>query len=256
LPHCLTGEFSLRSARAAASGWIEDAAIDPHEMPYAIALPFQGGEQNLIHQADLGIELASEHLNHVSSYVTVRNNVIYGDNSAGISIGGYGKKRGGTDHCTIVNNTLYGNDTKKTGSGEFQIQYYATNNLFENNIAYATTQGLLVNDFTASSPAPATIDYNLYYSTIGADKAKFMWQGTLYKSYADYLAASGNDAQSPPFSDPQFVNLGDPPDLDIQTSSPAIDAGTVLGSNIVGAVDFAGARRVKSGTIDIGAYEP
>jgi len=29
--------------------------------------------------------------------------------------------RGGTDHCTIVNNTLYGNDTHNTGSGRVEV---------------------------------------------------------------------------------------------------------------------------------------
>ena len=46
-------------------------------------------EQNLIHNVDLGIEMASEHLHHVTSQIIARNNVIYMDNSNGISIGGY-----------------------------------------------------------------------------------------------------------------------------------------------------------------------
>ena len=87
-------------------------------------------EQNLIHNVDLGIELASEHQGKTSSFVVARNNVIYDGNSAGISIGGYAKNRGGTDHCNVVGNTLYNNDGQKTGSGEFQIQFNATNNIF------------------------------------------------------------------------------------------------------------------------------
>jgi len=212
-------------------------------------------EQNLVTAVDLGIELASEHEGHVSSYVTARNNVVYGGNSAGISIGGYGAKRGGTDHCTIVNNTLYNNDTKKTGSGEFQIQFNATNNMFENNILYAGPQSLLVNDFTTSTPAPATLDYNLYYALIGANKAKFVWQKKAYVGYANYLEASGQDADSPPFSDPQFESLGTPPDLDIANTSPAIGAGALLGAGVTGSVDFAGNKRVEGGKINIGAYE-
>jgi hypothetical protein len=74
--------------------------------------------------------------------------------SISTAIGGYDAKRGGTGHCIIANNTLYGNDTKKTGSGEFQIQFNAMHNRFVNNIAYATPQGLLVNDFTASTQDP------------------------------------------------------------------------------------------------------
>jgi len=43
-----------------------------------------------------------------------------------------------------VNNSLYDNDTKKTGSGEFQIQYRATGILFENNIVYTGAEGLFI----------------------------------------------------------------------------------------------------------------
>ena len=53
------------------------------------------------------------------------------------------KNKGGTDHCNVVGNTLYNNDGQKTGSGEFQIQFNATNNIFENNILYAGAQRLL-----------------------------------------------------------------------------------------------------------------
>jgi hypothetical protein len=209
-------------------------------------------EQNLIHNVDLGIELASEHQGHTSSYVIARNNVIHSGNSAGISIGGYAAGRGGTDHCTVVGNSLYENDTKNTGSGEFQIQFNATNNVFENNVLYAGAQGLLVNDFTTSTPNPAVLDYNLYFSSAGDANSVWNWQRQRYRGYAAYLAGTGNDGHSPPFADPQF--LGPPARLDTANTSPAREAGINLGGKVVGARDFAGNRRVV-GTIDIGAYE-
>jgi len=212
-------------------------------------------EQNLVRNVDLGIELASEHKGHVTSYVTVRNNLIYSGNSAGLSIGGYGAARGGTDHCTVVNNTLYDNDIKKTGSGEFQIQYHATNNVFENNILYAGPQNLFLHDFTTSTPDPAAIDFNLYYALAGAAKGVWDWQHVRYAGYAKYLSATGLDADSPAFSDPLFISAGAPPGLDIAPSSPAAGTGTPLGTAITGSVDFAGNRRVRSGKINIGAYE-
>ena len=212
-------------------------------------------EQNLVHNDDLGIELASEHKGHVTSAVIARNNVVYSGNSAGISIGGYGNNRGGTDRCIVVNNTLYHNDTRHTGSGEFQIQFHATRNRFLNNILYAGAQGLLVNDFTTSTPAPAALDYNLYFAKAGADNAVFVWQRKRYVGYDDFRAGTGEDRHSPPFSDPQFVNLGNPPDLDISGSSPAIDAGVALDASVVGTHDFPGSARVRNGAIDIGAYE-
>jgi hypothetical protein len=212
-------------------------------------------EQNLIHNVDLGIEMASEHKNHDTNYVTARNNVIYSDNSNGISIGGYASNVGGTDHVTIVNNTLYGNDAKKTGSGEFQIQFHATSNIFENNIAYATTQALFLNNFTRTPPNPVTIDYNLYYSTVGATNGQWVWQGKTYTGYSTYLSKTGLDSHSPPFSNPEFISLGTPPDLDIEPTSPAVNAGTNLGSKVVGTVDFLGHPRTQNGEINIGAYE-
>ena len=78
--------------------------------------------------------MASEPSGHSANSVIVRNNLVYLSNSVGISIGGYASNGSGTNQCTIVNNTLFHNDTKNTRNGEFQIQYYATNNVFKNNI--------------------------------------------------------------------------------------------------------------------------
>ena len=153
-------------------------------------------EQNLVHDVDLGIELASEHKGHVTSYVIARNNVVYHDTSNGISIGGYGKRRGGSDHVTVVNNTLYDNDTKKTGSGECQIQWNATNNVFENNIAYASAQALMVHNYTPNAVAPAMLDDNLYFSPPGRARSVWQWNKTRYKGFTDYRAGSGQDAHS------------------------------------------------------------
>jgi hypothetical protein len=205
-------------------------------------------DQNRIHDVDLGIELASEHKGKTSSYIVARNNIVHDGNSAGISIGGYGAARGGTDHCTIVGNTTYNNDTKQTGSGEFQIQFNATNNIVANNIFYAGSQGLLVNDFTTSTPVPAALDYNLYFS---AGPSDFTWQKHRYTGYSAYQAASGNDSHSP-YADPQFT---DTTNLNVAGTSPAVNAGTNLGAAIVGPRDFIGAKRVLGGAIDIGAWE-
>jgi len=46
-------------------------------------------ERNRVHHVDLGIELASEHAGRTTSHVTVRSNLVYSGNSAGLSIGGY-----------------------------------------------------------------------------------------------------------------------------------------------------------------------
>jgi len=213
-------------------------------------------ERNLIHDADIPIEMASEHSGHVAGYDIARNNVIYHALYVGISIGGYASNVGGTDHCTIVNNTLWDDGTHSGGVGELQIQYHATNNTIYNNIMYASTTGYLVYDFTSSTPSPAALDYNLYYSTVGAASSLWDWQGKSITGYTNYLSASGMDAHSP-FADPQFLNISStPPNLDVSSSSPAVNAGTNLGSSVVGLLDYAGNPRVNgSGQINIGAYQ-
>src|SRR3569833_328131 len=68
-------------------------------------------ERNVMHDVDFGFELASEHKERATSYITARNNLIYHGHTAGVSIGGYAPDRCHTEHCTVVNNTLYDNDT-------------------------------------------------------------------------------------------------------------------------------------------------
>jgi hypothetical protein len=101
----------------------------------------------------------------------VRNNVVYDSTACGISIGGYAASVGGSANVVIVNNTLYNNSTKSQ-SGEFQIQYHqgsGQGNYFENNIVYAGAYNVWLYSFVAASttyPAPpATLNWNVWYST-------------------------------------------------------------------------------------------
>jgi hypothetical protein len=209
-------------------------------------------ERNIVHNTDLNVELASEHRGKVTSYITLRNNLIYNGNSNGISIGGYGSAQGGTDHCTIVNNTLYNNDIKQTGTGEFQVQYYATNNVFKNNIVYAGSQNLFSNSYTSSVSNPVDADYNLYYSTDQAN-SQWTWNRTNYTGFSAYKSGTGKDAHSI-FASPLFISTTMPV-FDISSSSPAVNAGINLGTGTVGTSDMAGNPRVANNMINIGAYQ-
>ena len=122
-------------------------------------------ERNVIHDVDFGIELASEHKDRATSYITARNNLIYRSHTAGVSIGGYAPERGHTEHCTVINNTLYETIPRIRVSGEFQMQWNMADNVFANNIVYAGPRCLisLNKSQVDKSHPPAIIDYNLYY---------------------------------------------------------------------------------------------
>jgi len=224
-------------------------------------------ERNTVYACDLNMEAASEHKGHNSSYVTIRNNVFYDANTVGISIGGYAAGVGGSDHIVVVNNTLYNNNTKN-GGAEFQIQHNAppsAGNIFENNIVYAGTQNVWIYSYVSGSTA--TANWNIYYSTKGYVQGTSIDWGAKsnYKTYAAYQSGSGEDTNSPN-ANPLYVNTGStPPNLDVQSGSPAINAGSTAltcsvgycnSSSIYGSVDYAGNPRINgSGQINIGAYE-
>jgi hypothetical protein len=228
-------------------------------------------ERNTVYACDLNMEAASEHKSHDSSYVTIRNNVFYDANTVGISIGGYSNAVGGSDHVVIVNNTLYNDNTKNQG-GEFQIQYHTgsqSGNIFENNIVYAGTQNVWIYSYvkaTTTYPAPpATLNWNLYYSTAGyVSGTSIDWADKYtYKTFTAYQSGSGEDADSI-VGNPLFDDTGS--NFDVESSSPAINAGSTSltcsvgycgsGTSIYGSVDYAGNPRINSsGQINIGAYE-
>src|SRR5437588_551568 len=124
-------------------------------------------EHNLIHHVDIGIEMASEHQGHVTSFVIVRN--------------------------------------------------------------------------------------NLYYSSLNSTMADFIWNGTNDTGFSTYQSTTRKDSHSQ-YLDPQFLSLTTP-NLQIQPTSPAVNAGINLGPTVVGTLDFAGNPRVQGSNIDIGAYE-
>jgi hypothetical protein len=210
-------------------------------------------EQNIMHDVDFGIELASEHKDRATSYITARNNLIYHCHTAGISIGGYAPERGHTDHSTVVNNTLYDNDTSGTGSGEFQMQWNMADNVFANNIVYAGPRCLVtLNKSRADKNQPSvTIDHNLYYCVSGPKASNWAAAFATVTGFDEYVESTGNDRHSR-FLDPHFVDATK--DFHLRSDSPAIAAGTTDGVE-VGGLDLEGSPRIKSASIDIGCYQ-
>ena len=210
-------------------------------------------EQNVMHDVDFGIELASEHKDRATSYITARNNLIYHCHTAGVSIGGYAPERGHTEHSSVVNNTLYDNDTSGTGSGEFQMQWNMADNMFVNNIVYAGPRCLITvtKSRVEKGRRPVMMDHNLYYCASGPRASKWGTSSAPITGFDNYVQSTGNDRHSR-FLDPHFVDATK--DFHLRPDSPAIVAGTTDGVP-VGELDLEGSPRVKSGKIDIGCYQ-
>ncbi len=206
-------------------------------------------DRNIVHHCNIGIELASEHQGKATSYITVRNNFVYLNDVVGISMGGYDTLRGSTENCTIVNNTLFRNDRLQWGNGELGLQYDTRNNKIKNNIFYANSQNyLLTNPFTQNTGN--VVDYNIYYAPGGAAGSEWQWKKKWCASFSAYRSATGNDAHSR-FVNPLLVSTT-LPDLHLQTTSAAIDAGQNLTAS--GPKDIDGQTRIQN-IVDIGADE-
>ena len=209
-------------------------------------------EKNVVHDCNIGIELASEHDGKSTSEVTVRSNFVYRSHSIGIAIGGYDTNRGSTEDCAIVHNTLFGNDTDGSGGGEMLLQYDIRNNVIENNILVAGAQNqFLANEFSLSTGN--TVDHNLYFSAGGAAASNWAWTTTPYTGFAAWQAGSGNDANST-FVDPLLANPAGG-DLHLGPGSPAVGAAVVLPPLVAGSEDIDGTPRVSGAAADIGADE-
>ncbi len=215
-------------------------------------------ERNIVHHANLGMEITSEHGNGDASFVTVRNNLLYRNGVTGIGVGGYDELRGSTHDCIFVNNTFFQNDTLGWENGEMLFQYNVHDNIIRNNIFYTTAQSFFFGDmFTTTSNN--TVNNNLFFAPGGADSSRWQWNTMTYTGFAAYKAATGNDGDSL-FADPLLTDTANSepvesaiPDLHLTAASPAIDAGANLPE--AGDVDFDGRLRIQNGAMDIGAYE-
>jgi hypothetical protein len=208
-------------------------------------------ERNIVHHANLGIELASEHAGKNTSYITLRNNFLYNNTQAGIALGGYDTKRGSTRNCVIVNNTLYNNYTQRDWGGELYIQYDTRNNIIKNNVIFANDARLFVDSWSAVMTGNV-VDHNLFFALGGGTAGTWIWKEVTYSTFAAYQAASGNDTHGLIGVDPL---LADPAsgDLHLQSASPAIDRGQSLPE--AGTLDIDGQARIQGAAIDLGADE-
>ncbi len=208
-------------------------------------------ERNIVHHSNIGIELASEHGGTATSFITLRNNFFYSNTQAGIAIGGYDKRRGSTENCVIVNNTLYNNFTQGDWGAELYIQFDTRNNIIKNNIISANAFKRYIESWSAVM-TNNVVDYNLYFASGGGTAGTWIWKGVTYSTFAAYQSGSGNDTNGLVGTDPLLVNPG-AGDLHLQSTSPAIDRGQNLTES--GTLDIDGQTRIQGPAIDLGADE-
>jgi hypothetical protein len=195
----------------------------------------------VIHDVNIGIELASEHAGRSTRNVTARNNLVYDSTAIGIAIGGYDRRRGSTEDCVIVNNTIVNTD-----GVELLVQFDTHDNVIANNVIVAGGRHVFV-ESPYRENVGNVLDHNLYYSVDGSPAGTWTWKGVGYDDFDAWTERSGNDGASV-FADPDFAD-----DYTLQTGSPAVDAGGFLA--VSGTIDLAGEPRTQGGGIDLGAFE-
>lgn len=236
--------YNCKSPYATAAGIYSDGASD-------VLI-----ENNLVYDNQWGIEVGCENVNFTSFVITVQNNFIYNNDDAGLSIGGFDFPNGSGKvvSASIVNNTLYNNDTNLGGlsgtTGDINLSYteFAT---IGNNIVLSTNQdNLLLYESNAAS-MNLTLDYNLYYLLSNPGSPEWEYEGVIYTDLAAFQAATSLEVNGI-YADPLLENSG-AFDLHLTSGSPAIDQG--FNNYFNGSFDYDGENRVIGGTIDIGADE-
>jgi Right handed beta helix region len=190
-------------------------------------------ERNTVHNTDLGIEVTGEGAAQNTSDDIVRDNLFYANLETGIGIGGNGTP-GGASNVRVLDNTLYDNSTDaNNGTGDVYVgTKLSAPIVFENNVVDAGPLGPIGGQTQTKG---LTFDDNLYFN------------GT--SPFAEPHSLN---------TDPKFVDPNSsPPNLQVQSGSPALKRGTTSLGSLVGPYDVSGAPRIDAndGTIDIGAYE-
>ena len=185
---------------------------------------------------NIGIELASEHAGRSTRNITARNNLVYDATAIGIAIGGYDRRRGSTEDCVIVNNTVVNTD-----GVELLVQFDTRNNLIANNVIVAGARHVFVeNDYREN--VGNVLDHNLYFSVDGECGGHVAVEGRRVRRIRS-MARALRERRHSIFADPGFEDAA-AHDYSLRAGSPAVDAGAFLAAS--GATDLAGDPRAQA----------
>ncbi|MGN1319004.1 MAG: dockerin type I domain-containing protein [Lachnospirales bacterium] len=210
-------------------------------------------ENNKSYNNMYGIEIGSEE-GHTTDYkvqnIIVRNNLVYGNSSGGIRVGGYDTKTTGyvTD-TKIYNNTVI-NNGEGDGGWNGELCFVKCDGVdVRNNIVYkdSTQYPMIGGDLAAQYVLNVTFSNNVFYNPLGEDEIYFEFAGGSASGMTAFNSQTGgNDT----FGKPVFNS-----DYSLQKDSYGIDIGSNDVISYMGnLVDYLGNYRVIN-TIDAGAFE-
>ncbi|MEO6903196.1 MAG: T9SS type A sorting domain-containing protein [Bacteroidia bacterium] len=222
---------------------------------------YMDGAQNVLiknnrcYRNGYGIEVGCEE-NGTTDSILVINNLLYNNETAGLSVGGYTTTTTGQVlNCTFRNNTLFQNDYKNDAVGELNIMK-ASNCIFKNNIIYTNTTAVLFNVEAISPQENNSFDYNCWYTPQNnSNDITANWKTATYSKFIDFQTSTTQD-QHGFYNNPILVDTAHSTlDFDLKDTSPCIDSGDVATIIIAGELDFKNRKRISNNRIDIGAYE-
>ncbi len=225
-------------------------------------------ERNHVYNCNYGIEVASERQSTgLCDFITVRNNLMRHNHSAGLIIGGYAADRGTTADCDFHNNTIYQNCALEESQfdGQVIIQHNCLRNKFHHNFVgnsplhnfgqmiFLTGQNIAGNslDWNAYHNRNSTLEFVIYDSLGGF---------TSY-SLAAWRAWGGWEQNSKLFTTPGFVGgfptaaTATPASFKLLLSSLLRDAGNPAYAPPSTEADYFGLGRLQGPRVDFGMAE-
>ncbi len=248
-------DSSLDQARyCTAVGNVVKGCVSPNATSYG--LYNDGGrnntfDRNIVTECSGGIEIGSEEGGAYADYpvkgVVVKNNLVYNNIQAGISVGGYDNSATGIVCDTkVYNNTLVNNGNDNDGK---ELGVNKVNGLdVRNNIFYksstSATKELIKIRFDETLASNITFGGNCYYSPYAKDKFKVSRYGVTTVGFDNWKTLSGETGI---YADPIFTD-----NYNIDKNSPCVNAGD--NTVDVGFYDLLNNYR-NVDNIDIGCYE-
>ncbi len=217
-------------------------------------------ERNHVHDCNIGMSFSSEAFGKVTDNCLVRDNLIRRNHVGGLFLGGAGGSNGGTQNCSVSNNTFFQNDTEDYGGGSLSIQHYVTGTTVKQNIFVCgpVNKQFILKTPTDGSFGSNAINWNLYSGT-ASNNLEFIWNGSSKGSFSAWQTASSQDANSlfvasssALFAVASPVNATD---FALITGSPAINAGDPAFTTGSGERDYFSQTRLAGGRVDIGMAE-